>query len=754
MPKSNKTTSSMLRRMMGLMLALVIFFLTFATGRLGYIMIVKSDFYQSKASEQQLYDTEIAATRGDIYDCNMNVLATSATVYTLYVAPNSIEKDETKAAIAQGLSQLVDVSYDEIYADCEKSTYYSIIKKQIEPGLATQIRQWIADNGLGSLVGLEESTKRYYPNGSLASVVLGFVGSDNQGLYGIESQYETQLKGVPGRVVAAKNARGSAMPFSYQEEIAATPGNSLVLTLDSYIQNVTEKYLEQAVEDNNVTERGVCIAMNVNTGEIMGMAVKGDFDPNTPFALTDEDQAQVESLEAEVEAAKQAGTYDESKAVSPLNQVLNSKWRNKAVSDPYEPGSVFKIITGAAALEEGVTDTSKSYFCPGYYVVAGQRYNCHKTTGHGAESLADAFSNSCNPVFITFGQLLGVHTFSHYYEAFGLTTTTGIDLPSEATSIYHSEENMGLVELASSSFGQTFKVTPIQLITAVAAAVNGGYLVQPHVVSEILDADGNVVKTVGTTVKRQVISKETSETLCSLLEGVVDGGGGKNAYVAGYRIGGKTGTSQKVADELQNSTEKLRIASFCGIAPINDPEIAVLVLLDEPHADNIYGGTIAAPVGGEILADVLPYLGYEPQYTDEQLAAMNTTVPGVVNKSLSQAQADITNAGLKVKVMGSGDTVLSQSPSEGITVSSENGVVVLYTDAEETSSTVTVPDFTGKSVSAVNSTASSYNINVLYSGTDLSSSGAVAYKQTVSSGTTVDAGTVVTVYFRTTDSSD
>ncbi|MGI6270322.1 MAG: penicillin-binding transpeptidase domain-containing protein [Candidatus Howiella sp.] len=733
-------TKSMWTRMMAIMLVLVIGFMGVSIVRLTQLMVIDSAFYQEKASEQQLYDTELSPERGNIYDANRNILATSATVWTVYITPNDFDDDAQREKVASGLSQILGMEYETVLGYAKKTSSYVIVKKKVEKSLADQVRQFISDESLGSVIGLDEATKRYYPNDNLASVVLGFVGDDNQGLSGIESYYETELKGVPGRVVAAKNARGADMPFSYEKKVESTPGNSLVLTIDSYIQHVAEKYLEQAVADNSVTERGVCIVMDVNTGGVLAMAVKGDFNPNDPFTLTDPaDQEELASLAGEERQTK-------------LSELLNHQWRNKAVSDPYEPGSVFKIITGAAALEEHATDSTKSYSCPGYIVIAGQRYSCHKTTGHGTESLEQAFQNSCNPVFITLGQLLGVSTFSHYFDAFGLTQTTGIDLPGEAGSIYHAEANMGLVELASTSFGQTFKVTPIQLITAISAAVNGGYLVQPHVVSQILDADGNVVKNVDTVQKRQVISSETSEKLCALLEAVVDGGGGKNAYVAGYRIGGKTGTSEKVADELAGTGERLRISSFCGIAPTDDPQVAVLVLLDEPHAANVYGGTIAAPVGGQVLGDILPYLGYEPNYTEEDMI-ISVKVPGVTGKTLSEAKAALSGESLTTRVVGNGDTVLSQSPGEGQYVS-ENGVIVLYTDDSSEQKTATVPDFTGQTVSSVNTAAKNAGVNVVFSGSSLTASGVVAYKQSVEKGTEVAAGTSITVYFRSEDNSD
>ena len=741
---SKGPTKKMLTRITAIMLVMAIGLLSIAAVRLTKIMIIDGDFYQEKASEQQLYDTQLSPVRGDIYDRNMNKLATSATVWRVYVTPNAIRDsldDAQLGTLVDGLADILELDRETVREQCSKSSSYVAIKDKVEQNKADEVRAFISENKFGSVVGLDESTKRYYPNDSLASVVLGFVGDDNQGLSGIEAYYESELKGMPGRVVAAKNAIGADMPFSYEKKVQATPGNSLVLTIDSYIQHVAEKYLEQAVADNNVTERGVCLVMDVNTGGLLACAVKGDFDPNSPFTLQNPaDQEKVDALQGE-------------ERTQTLTELLNHQWRNKAVSDPYEPGSVFKIITGAAAIEEHVTDDSKSYNCPGYIVIAGQRYACHKGSGHGTETLENAFQNSCNPVFITFGQLLGIDTFSKYFDAFGLTKTTGIDLPGEAGSLYHTQDSMGVVELASTSFGQTFTVTPIQLITAISAAVNGGYLLQPHVVEQVLDADGNVLKTVETVQKRQVISEQTSEKICSLLEAVVSGGSGKNAYVAGYRVGGKTGTSEKVADELETgSTEKLRISSFCGIAPTNAPEVAVLIMLDEPHADNVYGGTIAAPVGGQVLADILPYLGCQASYSENDQAAL-VRVPGVVDQSIAQAIDQIHAEGLEVRVIGEGETVLSQNPGEGHSVL-EGGTVVLYTQADTQSDMTVVPSFDGCGLSAVNAMAAEYDLNVIYSGANLTTEGVVAYKQSVEANTPVEAGTVVTVYFRSEDSSD
>lgn len=747
---ASKPNKKMLQRMFIVLLCVVIITVGVSGYRLTLLMLIRGEKYQGMASEQQLYDSLISAPRGNIYDKNMNVLATSTTAWTVYIAPNGIHNisDETKREqvrnlIADGLSEILGVDREKTYEDTGKRSYYVIVKKKIDKETSDKVRKFITDNKdskLTKYIGLDESTKRYYPNNNLASVVLGFVGDDDQGLAGIESYYDTTLTGEPGRVVAAKTAQGIDMPFTYEMVEDAVQGNSLVLTVDNYIQYVCEKQLRQAVEDNKCNERGVAMVMNVNTGEILAMAISGDYNPNEPFTLSTADQAIVDTLEGEERTAK-------------LSELRNRQWRNKAVSDAYEPGSVFKIVTAAAAIEENKVALNTSFTCVGHTQVAGQPYHCHKRTGHGVLDLMGAISNSCNPAFITISQMLGVSTFSKYFEAFGFTSKTGIDIPGETTSIYYSKEDMGPVELASASFGQTFKVTPVQLITAAAAAANGGYLVQPHLVSKVLDEDGNVIENKSTSYRRQVISEQTSEKLRTALEGVVSVGA-KNAYVAGYRTGGKTGTSEKIDKMNQTNTDGLYIASYVGIAPINDPEIAVLVLIDEPSAGNIYGSAVSAPVASAILSEIMPYMGFEPQYSEEELKNRAISVPDVSGISLADAKAQVTKAGLIYKVVGEGDTVVSQLPSSQDSLYS-GGLVILYTDETSAQSeTTTVPDFKGMSVSEVNSTAVNAGINVKYSGNTLSSANTLAYSQSIKAGETVSTGTSVTVYFRDSSIAD
>ena len=742
-------TRKMRQKIYAITLAMVILTVGTTGVSLFNTMILNGEEYQAKASAQQLHDAYITAERGKIYDTNMNVLAKSATVWTIYATPNDLltVKEENRAVvknkIADGLSEILGLEKESIISKLEKTTsYYVELKKNVNETDTTKVREFLKANSnlkLSNYIGIDESTRRYYSE-NIASTVLGFVGTDNQGLSGLELQYDEDLTGVAGRVVAAKNAVGADMPFSYEKVVDPKPGNSLVTTIDSYIQYVVEKHLDEAVVTNKVSERGACVVMNVKTGAILAMATKGDFDCNDPFTLSIDEQKIVDELEGEERSKK-------------LAELRNRQWRNKVVSDPYEPGSVFKVITAAIGLEEGVCNLNSTCNCPGYIVVAGRRYNCHKKIGHGVVDLGAATDSSCNPFFINLGQLIGTNTYSKYFKAFGLTEKTGIDLPGEATSQYHKEENMGPTELGSTAFGQTFKITPIQLITAISASVNGGYLVKPHIVEKIIDEKGETVKEFKNSYKRQVISKETSNIVCSLMESVVSKGGGQNAYVAGYRIGGKTGTAQKVAEMLSSGQSGLYIASFCGVAPMNDPEIAVLFLLDEPHGDNYYGGTISAPAGGKILAEVLPYMGYEPQYTEEEAQKLAKTVPNVVGMTVSEARTASTTAGISYKVVGNGEKIVKQLPVGGSSVYN-NGVVILYTEETGETEKVKVPSFMGLTLSQVNTLAAQYGLNVSFKGNTNSLKAVVSYQQSVEVGSEVERGSVVEVYFRSNETGD
>jgi len=741
MLKNSAPGQEMWKRMLCVLLAIIVLGVGTSCISLFNIMVIHGNEYSTLAAKQQLTTTTIEAKRGTIYDCNGNILATSATVWTVYIAPQDIADDKEARLISDGLAEILALDAEEIYQKTKKNTAYERIVKRVEEGTAAKIRAFISEHSLGSVIGLDEANKRYYPNGSLASTVLGFVGDDNQGLEGIEYQYDSLLRGVPGKVVSSKNARGSDMPFNYETMVEAQQGNSLSLTIDSFVQYSVEKHLEEAIDINSATNRGCAIVMNVNTGAVLGMTTKPDFDPNTPFTITNEYMlAMMENYKS-----NDAELTDE----EAYNKALREQWRNKAIADVYDPGSVFKTVTGSAAEEEGLVNSHSTFNCPGYIVISGTRYKCHNTDGHGHQNLSNIYENSCNPAFIEIGQRLGVKKFYQYFKAYGLNLKTGIDLPGEANSIFYTDQNMGPVELASESFGQTFQISPIQMITAVCAVANGGYLVKPHILKEVTDGNGKIIQTEDKSVVRQVISNQTSKHMCEMLQSVVENGSGKNAYVAGYRMAGKTGTSQKIGSSTEDNMQY--IASFCGFAPADKPEYAVIVMVDEPHGANIYGSAVAAPVASAIMEEILPYLGVEAMYTEDEYDSLSTTVPTVEGKTVEDARAALEQADLSVRVVGEGERVIAQNPMGG-SVSPTDGTVVLYTEESYEPERVQVPDLTNMGISGVLSTASNAGINIEIVGVVSGSSGAIAYRQDIAAGTEVERGTVVRVNFRYTDS--
>ena len=730
-------TKSMWARMLAIMLVVVIALFGTTGFRLVKLMVVDAEFYQQKAIGQQLSDVEITPQRGDIYDRQMSLLASSTSVWTAYIAPNRISGEKisasTRQLIIDGLVTIYEMDREAAEKSVNKKIAYEIVRRQVEEDMATDMRQYIKKHKLGSYMGLDPSSKRNYPHDELCSAVLGFVGTDNKGLAGLESQYDSILKGVPGRVMAIKNGRGEEMPFTYNNLEDVRQGNSLVLTIDHQIQSIVDRYLEEAVKETGVKERATIIAMDVNTGGILAMSTKSDFDPNRPFYIYDDaERARIEALP---EDKKKEATY----------AAQNRQWRNKAVSDAYEPGSVYKIVTGAAAIEERIATLNSTYGCPGYIKVADRTIGCANRNGHGHQTLIEAYQHSCNPAFISMGLALGGTLYNKYYNSFGITAKTGIDLPGEAAPIVHSASQLKKpVELATTSFGQTFKITPIQMITAISAAVNGGQLMKPRLVDRILDEHKNVVKTIAPEAKRQVISKETSDMLRMLMEKIVEGptASGHNAYVAGYHIGGKTGTSEK--RDTENPDD--RISSFCGVAPANNPQIALLVILDDPQTTVKYGGTLAAPIARNILGEVLPLLGVEPDYTQNEMQTMDIKLPNLTGKALSKAKADLDALKLKVKVEGDGANVERQVPGAGQSIP-KGGSVVLYTSASSEVKTTTVPKLTGLTVAGVNAAGVNSNLNILFRGSALSTAGALSVKQSEPEGKKVEIGTVITVEF-------
>ena len=712
--------------------------------KLYTIQISKHDYYEELAISQQLRETTITASRGTIYDCNMNVLAMSATAETVFISPAEIIKyDEDAELIARTLSEILEVDYDKIIEKTTRTdSWYETIKTKIDESLADRVREFINEYHLKG-VHLEETSKRYYTNGSLACHIIGFVGTDNYGLEGIESAFDSTLQGTDGRVVRLTDANGTDLLFTnYEDYVDAKDGDSIVLTIDSTIQYYLEKNLEQAIADCDVQNGAAGIVMDVNTGAILAMASYGNYDLNSYLQISDEAQTEIDQIE------------DESEREKAYSDALYLQWRNKALADTYEPGSVFKIITMAVGLEEGVIDQNSSFYCGGSIDVLGRDdpLHCWKTAGHGSQNITQAAENSCNCAFVDIGMKIGSETFYKYMDAFGFFDSTGIELSGEGRSLWWSEDVFcnpdNLSQLAAASFGQTFTITPLQLITAVSAVANGGNLMKPYLVKQTVDSDGNVVTNNEPTVVRQVISEETSEEVCEILESVVANGTGKNAYVAGYRIAGKTGTSEKVAQiAQQGDANKEYIVSFLGFAPANDPQVAVLVLLDTPDNSEtgtyISGGAMAAPVVGSIMSDVLPYLGVEPQYTDEEKAAVDVTVKNFKNMSVAEASSVITNMGLDVKVVGDGDTVTDQLPAANCIVASGTEIII-YAGDTKPDKTVTVPNIYGMSVSEARQTLDEYG---LFMSTKGATSGVVASKQSIEAGTVVQYGSVIEVTF-------
>ena len=712
--------------------------------RLFGLQITDAEVYQQRALAQQMSSTSITADRGTIYDRNGNVLAKSATVWTVVLSPAEVKDDEELNKIANKLSELMGVDPQSVIEmGQDKESYYREIKPSIEQDVREELLTFISEEEIGCLTMIE-SSKRYYPYGNFAAQLLGFVGSDNQGSYGLEAYYNSVLSGTPGRVLTSVNGWGTDMPFQESERFEATDGNSLVLTIDEGLQHFLEKNLELALEEHDVQNRACGVIVNAKTGEVLAMATKPDFDPNTPLTLGNPDEA--------LEAEKLKGNQEAYKDYLGEKQFL--QWSNKVIGETYEPGSVFKIVTAAAALETGSQTLNNTYYCPGYYMVGEQEYGCWQSGGHGMQTFEKAMQNSCNPAFIQIGQALGGTSFYEYFHNFGLAEATGIDLPGEEVGISHTLSELqgqtgGGTYLASSSFGQTFQVSPLQMAMAVCAAVNGGTLYQPYVVKQVLDSDGNVVSTTQPQAKRQVISEETSAKIRDLVEAVVADGSGRNAQVPGYRIGGKTGTTEKLTKEKNIITgEYEQILSFAGIAPMEDPEIVVLVTLDEPGRNGGYGSTIAAPVVGAILEEALPYLGYEPEFTEEEAAdTSEETVPYLESMVIHDAMGHLRQLGLDYKIVGDGVTVLKQVPSVTEQIP-KGGTVVLFTDEASLESTVSIPSVVGMTPQEANQAIYAAGLNIRLTGEDVSQANVQAVSQYPAAGETVSPGTVVEVSFQ------
>lgn len=762
--------------------------------KLWQVQIAGHDRFEEMAIDQQTSDLTVTAPRGTIYDSKGNILAISASVQNVIISPKEIlsgakdaqERAEAKVEkgagltdlekekkgyiltsaeqaalngtykefIADGLAQVLGMDREDILKRMEKtSSMYEVLKRRVEDDVSNQVNQFISENGLYPGVYLRPDTKRYYPYSSLAAQVVGWVNpnNDNKGAYGLEARYDEELSGKPGRVVTAKNAAGTEMLSNYENYIDPEPGHNLNLTIDATIQNYCERVLAEGISSYEVRKGGFCIAMDPKTGAVLALVSTPNYDLNDPWGVTDP------VLSSYLEAVKNDPASTEDAYKEALGNTQLQQWRNKALSDAYEPGSTFKTLVLAAALEEGVVTETDHFFCNGHKQVATWDIRCSKREGHGDQTLPQAVANSCNPAFIEIGQRLGADKFYDYLEAYGFFEKTGLDPQVEGRSQIWSRADFtseqGIASLATASFGQTLKVTPIQMATAACAAVNGGHLMQPYLVQSITDQDGNVLEATQPTEVRQVVSENTSQRVRTILEGVVDGGTGKNAYMSGYRIGGKTGTSEK-RDE---NTGDL-IVSFLGVAPADDPKVVVLLAFDSPtpvtpgsnytsHLFYISGGNMAALSAGPLIADILDYMGVEKVYTEEDYA--DVLVPQTVGLSQAEAQKLLAQKGLGYRIVGDGANVTDQLPAQGtaLPVKSE---VVLYLGAERPSEQVEMPDVTRKTPAAAERVLANLGLYMRPAGVTTYADTTISTGQSIAPGTMVDPGTVVEVHFMDT----
>ena len=727
----------MLKRIL-IMAVVIIFLMTTTVARVFYLTIVRGEELSEKAETQQLKDTEITAMRGTVYDSNGNVLAQSASVWNVFIDPLNI-KDKQRDLIVDEFANLFGYDADEkkeFYDRTTHQNHYELVEKKVENNIKEKLSKFVSKNELGGCIGTEQTTKRYYPYGTLASSVIGFTGADDQGLSGIEAYYDEQLTGTNGRIITAKDAKSNNIANDYETSIAATDGDSIVLTINQTIQYYLEKGLRETM--NEYQAKGAYgVVMNCNTGAVLAMSSLPDYDCNEPYKLTySKDKKAIKKL-----SDKTAKQEAESAAVQ-------NQWRNFTVSDTYVPGSVFKTFVASAALEENVVNLNTTYNCTGSIQVDKYKMKCHYHPGHGTQTLTQGLENSCNPFFITIGQKLGVHNYFKYFDAFGFTQKTNIDLPGEASPQYYKEDQYGIVELSSASFGQTNSLTPIQVCTGLCAIANGGKLLQPYLVSSIADANGKTVKKTETKEIRQVISADTSEKVRKMMKSVVDNGTGKNGYVAGYSVGGKTGTSTKLGESKNGEGDKY-IVSFGAIAPSDDPEIAMLIIVDEPNQD-LGGGALCAPIAAQVTQEAMNVLGIEPKYNDSEMKDLSKQTPNVVGKSLDEAKKMLEENNLNYVVVGDDSTVTRQCPSGADTIPN-GGTVYLYTDDSE-KQTVNVPNFNGLTVNEAKDLASSSNLNIQIAGNSMSSGTVVAYRQSEETQANVEKGTVVTVTFKNTQS--
>lgn len=713
--------STVLMLIMGVLLFVLLFF------KLFQLQILQHDELEAKALDQQTRSTEVTATRGTIYDRNGNIMAISATAETVFLSPLEInealgDKEEpvtwTKDSVADKLASILEINKEGILKKMERTdSQYEVLKMRVEQDIADQIRTYINEEHVRGVYMVTDA-KRYYPYATLASQIIGFVGTDNTGLYGLEAKYNSDLEGKTGLVVSTKDNAGNDMPYGYEKYFDAENGNDLVLTLDATVQYYLEKGVAEMAQANNAANGATGIVMDVETGAILGMASYPDYDLNDPFSISD--AAMAESVKAQA---------------LDLGDAQLRQWRNKAINDTYEPGSTFKVLTLASALEEGVIDEDTTFDCGGSIHVLDATIHCSNTSGHGHQTLEETAGNSCNPAFITYGLRLGTDKFYTYMRDFGLVNGSGIDLDGEALGIFASQDSASELDLACYAFGQNFNTTPIALISAQAACINGGYLHTPYVVERVLDGSGNVISTHDSTPVRQVVSEETSATVRKCLEYVVASGTGKNGQVAGYRIGGKTGTADK------GKTGDV-VVSFMCFAPADHPKYIMLLTLDTPGGF-ASGGSTVAPYASRIMAEILLYLGVEPSYSAEELLGADTMVYNVVGLTVADAEAKLKTKGFSVKVVGDGETVTAQTPDGGTVIPGKSRVI-LYAGAEKPTTQCTVPSLVGMSPGEANTAVTSAGLLLRFTGTTDSGSDSVrVIHQSEEAGTQVEAGTVL-----------
>lgn len=697
--------------------------------KLFSLQILRHDELEAKALDQQTRSTEVAATRGTIYDRNGNIMAISATAETVFLSPLEMDralsdKDNpvawTKDSVAQKLSEILEINKEGILKKMERTdSQYEVLKLRVEEDVADQIRTFINDEGVVGVYMVTDA-KRYYPYATLASQIIGFVGTDNYGLYGLEARYNDVLDGETGLVVSTKDPTGSDMLYGYEQYYKAQNGSNIVLTLDATVQYYVEKALSEMVTSTEA-QGATGIVMDVETGAVLAMASSPTYDLNDPSAV----------YESRLASLVKDGQLD-------LADAQLRQWRNRAINDTYEPGSTFKVLTLAAALEEGVIDENTTFDCTGSIHVLDATIHCSNRAGHGHQTLEQTAGNSCNPAFITYGLRLGTEKFYRYMKDFGLVNGSGIDLEGEALGIFAPQETASELDLACYAFGQNFNTTPVALISAQAACINGGYLHTPYVVERVVDSEGNVLSSHDSTPVRQVVSEETSAIVRRCLEYVVSSGTGRNGQVHGYRIGGKTGTADK------GNTGEV-VLSFMCFAPADDPKYIMLLTLDSPTGEGRGGGGTVAPYASRIMGEILPYLGVEPSYSAEELLGSDTTVNYVIGMTVADAEEKLKSKGFSVKVVGDGDTVTDQTP-EGGTVIPGKSRVILYAGSEKPDTLCTVPSLVGLSPSEANMAVSSAGLLLRFTGTTDSGSGSVrVINQSEAAGAQVEAGTVISV---------